>query len=171
MTAHEALQEVVTLPEAVAFADTLGYVLDRSNLLRYAQTGRLTARKSAGTWLTTRSAVQALIVDLVQEPRGRPRPSSGQWQEVVITPELEQVLLQIDQLQETLAVQPKSREEEDTVRRGLIVEAIYHTNRIEGNQLSLAEVRGLVESIHGETSGIGRQSTHEQQATRRAGNP
>ncbi len=73
MHTREILEEVITLPEASVLAEKMGYRLDRSNLLRYARSGRLLARKSQGTWLTTRAALQALVVELAAETRGRPR--------------------------------------------------------------------------------------------------
>lgn len=125
----------------------MGYGLDRSNLLRYARAGRLLARKSGGTWLTTRSAVQALIVELAGEARGRPRVFSTPWTEVLMSPELAETLAEIDHLRLELAQQTRSPEEEDHLRRTLTVEAIYHSNRIEGNQLSLPEVRAIVDAF------------------------
>ena len=74
MLTQQALVEVVTLPEAVALAERLGYSVDRSNLLRYARSGRLIARKSQGTWLTTRSALKALVVEL---SAATTRPAAG----------------------------------------------------------------------------------------------
>jgi hypothetical protein len=162
MQTQNALQEVVTLPEASRLAATLGYGLDRSNLLRYARDGRLVARKSAGTWLTTRSAVQALIVELASETRGRPRSQSTPWTEVVMSPELAETLAEVDHLRSELAQQAHSQAEVEHLRRELTVEAIYHTNRIEGNQLSLPEVRAIVEAFWAEANGHG-ETTHDAQ--------
>jgi len=72
MDAAEILDQVITLAEAVMLADQLGHPLDRNNLARYATQGRLAARKSAGTWLTTRSSVRELIIALETQKRGRP---------------------------------------------------------------------------------------------------
>lgn len=155
MQTQNALQEVVTLPEASKLAATMGYGLDRSNLLRYARAGRLMARKSGGTWLTTRSAVQALIVELAGETRGRPRPLLTPWTEVSMSPELAETLAEIDHLRSELAQQARSPEEEDHLRRTLTVEAIYHGNRIEGNQLSLPEVRAIVDAFWAEADSHG----------------
>jgi hypothetical protein len=162
MQTQNALQEVVTLPEASRLAATLGYGLDRSNLLRYARDGRLVARKSAGTWLTTRSAVQALIVELASETRGRPRPLLKTWTEVEMSPELAETLAEVDHLRSELAQQAHSQVEEEHLRRELTVEAIYHTNRIEGNQLSLPEVRAIVEAFWAEANSHG-ETTHDAQ--------
>lgn len=155
MQTQNALQEVVTLPEASRLAATMGYGLDRSNLLRYARAGRLLARKSGGTWLTTRSAVQALILELASETRGRPRVLSTPWTEVSMSPELAETLAEIDHLRSELAQQARSPEEEDQLRRTLTVEAIYHSNRIEGNQLTLAEVRTIVDAFWAEADSHG----------------
>ena len=73
MVTTRVLEEVLTLTEAVTVADRLGHPLDRNNLVRYAKEGRLVARKSGGTWLTTRAAVRDLVVSLEAEKRGRPR--------------------------------------------------------------------------------------------------
>lgn len=165
MVTQEVLREVVTLPEASDLAAAMGYGLDRSNLLRYARAGRLTARKSGGTWLTTRSAVQALIVDLAQETRGRPRAQPAPWTEVAMTPQLAQVLEKIDQLRSELAGQVNSQIAEEQIRRDLTIEAIYHTNRIEGNQLSLTEVRAIVDAFWSEGDSDGGTNHDEQPAT------
>ena len=98
MLTQQALTEVVTLPEAVALAERLGYSLDRSNLLRYARSGRLIARKSQGTWLTTRSALKALVVELALQPRGRPRAAEPAWATVEPSPDLVATLAEIDDL-------------------------------------------------------------------------
>ncbi len=150
MLVTEVLQEVVTLPEAVMFSHELGYELDRSNLRRYAKSGRLLARKSHGTWLTTRSAIQALILDIATEVRGRPRLDAPDWAIVSTTPEIERTLAQIDELQSQINQIQRSEAEYEQFRQTLIVEAIYHTNRIEGNRLSLPEVRAVVEAFWAE---------------------
>ncbi len=155
MQTQNALHEVVTLPEASKLATTMGYGLDRSNLLRYARAGRLVARKSGGTWLTTRSAVQALIVELSGETRGRPRTFSTPWAEVSMSPELAEALAEIDYLRGELAQQTRNPAEEQRLRRALTVEAIYHSNHIEGNQLSLPEVRAIVEAFWAESDSRG----------------
>lgn len=164
MQSHNVLQEVVTLPEASKLAATMGYGLDRSNLLRYARAGRLMARKSGGIWLTTRSAVQALIVELAGETRGRPRALVTPWAEVSMSPELAETLAEIDHLRGELAQQARSPAEAEHLRRELAVEAIYHTNRIEGNQLSLPEVRVIVEAFWAKGDSPGGASHDEQPA-------
>jgi hypothetical protein len=162
MQTQNVLQEVVTLPEASKLAATMGYGLDRSNLLRYARAGRLMARKSGGTWLTTRSAVQALILELAGETRGRPRTLATPWAEVSMSPELAETLAEIDHLRSELVQQARSPAEEEDLRRELTVEAIYHSNRIEGNQLSLPEVRTIVDAFWAEADGRG-GTNHDQQ--------
>ncbi|MBK6433580.1 hypothetical protein [Candidatus Amarolinea dominans] len=167
MLTQNVLQEVITLPEASVLAAGMGHGLDRSNLLRYARTGRLVARKSGGTWLTTRAALEVLIVELAGETRGRPRAQSAAWAEVTMTPELEDILARIDRLRAELAQQVRSPINDQRQRRELIVEAIYHTNHLEGNQLSLPEVRAVVEAFWVETNGHGGISQDEQSPRRR----
>ncbi len=150
MLAREILKEVVTLPEASVLAGKMGYAMDRSNLLRYARSGRLMARKSQGTWLTTRAALQALIVEVATETRGRPRPAMEEWAMVEITPDLAATLAEIEALRAQLAAQPRSVAQRERLRREWTVEAIYHTNRIEGNPLTLPEVRAVVEAYWAE---------------------
>jgi hypothetical protein len=153
MLTRQALEEVVTLPEAAALAKRLGYSLDRSNLLRYAKSGRLIARKSQGTWLTTRSAVKALIVELSLQPRGRPSTTEPAWVDVEPSVDLVTTLAEIDELKAQLATRERSSAENEQLRRELTVEAIYHTNRIEGNELTLPEVRSIVEAMWAENQG------------------
>jgi hypothetical protein len=160
MLVREILEEVVTLPEASALAGRMGYAMDRSNLLRYARSGRLMARKSQGTWLTTRAALQALIVEVAAEARGRPRPTAEEWGTVEITPDLAATLAEIDDLRTRLAAQQRSAAQREQLRRELTVEAIYHTNRIEGNPLTLPEVRAVVEAYWAE-QGQHRSVLHE----------
>jgi hypothetical protein len=95
---------------------------------RYAQSGRLLARKSNGTWLTTRSALQALIVELMTERRGRPREEELAWATFEMTPSLVATLAQIDDLRAKLLAQERSELEEEELRRQLTVEAIQVTN-------------------------------------------
>lgn len=153
MTVKEILEEVITLPEAATVSAQMGHALDRSNLLRYAQSGRLLARKSNGTWLTTRSALQALIVELMAERRGRPREEGPAWTTFEMTPSLATTLARIDDLRAKLLAQERSELEEEQLRRQLTVEAIYHTNHIEGNRLTLPEVRAVVEAFWQERTG------------------
>ena len=150
MLARQILEEVITLPEASTLAGEMGYAMDRSNLLRYARSGRLLARKSQGTWLTTRAALQALIIEVAAEARGRPRVGEPGWATVQITPELAATLAEIDDLRAQLAAQRLSVAQRQQLRRELTVEAIYHTNRIEGNPLTLPEVRAVVEAYWAE---------------------
>lgn len=60
---------------------------------------------------------------------------------------LAETLAEIDQLRSEFAQQARSQAEEEHLRRELTVEAIYHTNHMAGNQLSLAEVRAIVEGF------------------------
>lgn len=60
---------------------------------------------------------------------------------------LAETLAEIDQLRSEFAQQARSQAEEEHLRRELTVEAIYHTNHMAGNQLSLAEVRAIVEAF------------------------
>jgi Fic family protein len=69
---------------------------------------------------------------------------------VEVTPDLTASLAEIDALRAEVASQPLSPAERERVRRELIVEAIYHTNRIEGNLLTLPEVRAVVEAFWAE---------------------
>ena len=157
MIVQEILQEVVTLPEAATIATEMGYALDRSNLLRYAQAGRLVARKSEGTWLTTRSALQALILELAAQPRGRPRTDAPDWATFEMTPELAATLANIDKLREQVSALERPAAEREQLHRDLTVEAIHHTNRIEGNRLSLPDVRVIVEAFWAEREVVERE--------------
>jgi len=150
MIVREILEEVITLPEAATVSARMGYALDRSNLIRYARSGRLFARKSNGTWLTTRSALQTLIIELMAERRGRPREAAPSWATFEMPPSLAATLTQIDDLRVKLLAQERPPLEEEQLRRQLTVEAIYHTNHIEGNRLSLLEVRAVVEAFWAE---------------------
>ncbi len=150
MLAQQALEEVVTLPEAVLVAERLGYSLDHSNLLRYAKSGRLIARKSGGTWLTTRSALQALVVELALQPRGRPRAAEPAWTAVEPSPDLIAILAEIDDLKAQVVGRERSATDAERLHRELTVEAIYHTNRSAGNPLTLAEVRAIVAAFWAE---------------------
>jgi hypothetical protein len=168
MLVREVLEEVITLPEAAELSEEMGYALDRANLVRYAQDGRLMARKSRGTWLTTRSALQALILEFSRKQRGRPRPQSPNWAEVELTPSLLSALDAIDERVTALNATVRSPEEQAQLHRELTVEAIYHTNRIEGNTLSLPEVRALVEAFWAEqehTPNPPGQAEHDQSRT------
>jgi len=72
--------------------DTMEYPLDRSHLLRYAQSGRFAARRSAGTWLMMRSTLQALIRGLTA------RAEALAWAASEMTPALATTLTEIDNL-------------------------------------------------------------------------
>jgi Fic family protein len=75
---------------------------------------------------------------------------------------LTETLAEIDRLRSELAQQARSQAEEEHLRRELTVEAIYHTNRIEGNQLTLPEVRAIVQAFWAEANGHG-EITHDAQ--------
>ncbi len=147
MIATEILEEALTLTEAVTIAQRLGHPLDRNNLARYAAEGRLLARKSGGTWLTTRSALRDLIVSLESETRGRRR-------QVIIgkrvaryarTPELVERLGEIQRLRSRLRSRKLSATQEARLWNELTARAIYHTNRVEGNALSFKEASAIIE--------------------------
>lgn len=72
-----------------------------------------------------------------------------------MSPKLAATLEEIDHLRAELAQQTRSQADEEHLRRELTVEAIYHTNRIEGNQLTLPEVRAIVEAFWAEANGHG----------------
>jgi hypothetical protein len=148
MLINRVLNEVVTLGEAVELATRLGHPLDRANLMRYAQAGRLTARKSKGTWLTTRGALRDLIVSLDAESRGRPRPVMIEKLSVTYTrtPELVSSLKRIQETREVLRARELSPGREDELWNELETEAIYHTNRLEGNVLTFEEAQAVIEA-------------------------
>lgn len=148
MLTDQMLTEVVTIGEAIELAKRLGHPLDRANLMRYAQKGRLTARKSKGTWLTTRSAVRDLVVSLEAESRGRPRPV--QVRQLAIkytrTPALVASLKRIQETRETLRTRALSPERETQLWDELTTQAVYHTNHLEGNPLTFEEARAVIEA-------------------------
>ncbi len=148
MLTNQMLDEVVTLGEAVDLAGRLGHPLDRANLMRYAQSGRLIARKSRGTWLTTRSAVRELVVSLEAETRGRPRPVKVKRLAVTYTrtPELLASLKRIQETREALRARALSPAREAELWDRLTTEAIYHTNRLEGNSLTFEEAQAVIEA-------------------------
>jgi len=74
---NDMLEQVVIIGEAVDLARQLGHAADRANLVPYARLGRIAARKSKGTWLTTREVVRELVVALGSEARGRPQISKA----------------------------------------------------------------------------------------------
>ncbi len=147
MLTHQALHEVITLSEASELAARWRHPIDRGNLLRYAQSGRLTARKSKGTWLTTRHALRRLIEELEEEPRGRPRIISPPSAVIAFNTddELNDILVQVRRLQAELQDQSLSPEQESTLWDELTAEAVYYTNRIEGNRLTWEEARQVIE--------------------------
>jgi hypothetical protein len=153
MIAGQVLNEVMTLAEAVKLSRLLGHPVDRANLLRYAQDGRLVARKSAGTWLTTRSALRELVVSLETQTRGRPRQvhlSEGRAVSYSLTPELVTALQEIKQLQAALRNQALEPEQEQQLLDELNTRAIYHTNHLEGNELTYDEAKTIIEAYRQE---------------------
>jgi|GEM_PF-4690666 len=81
---NDMLEQVVIIGEAVDLARQLGHAADRANLVPYARLGRIAARKSKGTWLTTREVVRELVVALGSEARGRPQISEATMPELAI---------------------------------------------------------------------------------------
>jgi hypothetical protein len=147
MIATEILEEALTLTEAVTVAERLGHPLDRNNLTRYATEGRLLARKSGGTWLTTRSALRDLIVSLESETRGRPRQVriGKRVAQYTRTPALVERLGEIQRLRSQLRSHKLSASQEARLWKELTTSAIYHTNRMEGNALSFQEAAAIIE--------------------------
>ena len=148
MVTDRVLEEVLTLAEAVIVAERLGHPLDRNNLVRYAKEGRLVARKSGGTWLTTRAAVRDLVVSLEAEKRGRPRKlhlAPGRVVRYSRTPELVSTLSDIQRLRGELRERKLSAEREAQLWEELSTAAIYHTNRLEGNTLTFEEAQGVID--------------------------
>jgi hypothetical protein len=148
MITTQVLDEVLTLTEAVSVADRLGHPIDRNNLVRYATAGRLLARKSGGTWLTTRASVRDLIVSLEAEKRGRPRRlrvAPGRVIRYTRTPELVSALADIQRLRATLRNQTLSADQEARLWEKLSTAAIYHTNHLEGNPLTFEEAKAVID--------------------------
>jgi hypothetical protein len=147
--ADEILREAITLPEAVDLSARLGHALDRRNLERYARGGRLIARKSRGTWLTTRSAMVDLITDLERERRGRPlqRARSAAIPAYQRTAQIETILNEVDQLRTELARRPLPS---PAFLQALETDAIYHTAHLEGNPLTLEEARRVIDAYRDE---------------------
>ncbi len=164
MKIQDLLQEVITLPEATEIAREMGYAVDRSNLIRYAQAGRLLARKSQGTWLTTRSALQALILELSEETRGRPRnlpaPAETDWSEIRSASELRAALhrrevredepvLYASQVESPSQVEPQSPPPPAETEREKLVNELFR-ERTEGQEpRTLPELRELAEKVRG----------------------
>jgi len=158
MIVGQVLNEVMTLAEAVKLSRLLGHPVDRANLLRYAQEGRLTARKSAGTWLTTRSAVRDLVVSLESHTRGRPRQvrlGEGRSVRYSLTPELTATMQEIEQLQTALRSQTLEPEQEQQLLDELSAVAVYHTNHLEGNDLTYEEAKTVIDAYRQEQQDVG----------------
>jgi DNA repair ATPase RecN len=154
MIVGQALYEVMTLAEAVKLSRLLGHPVDRANLLRYAQEGRLSARKSAGTWLTTRSALRDLVISLETQTRGRPRQvrlGEGRSVSYSLTPELATTLQEIEQLH-SQALEP---EQEQQLLDELNERAVYHTNHLEGNELTYEEAQAVIREYRQEPKDAG----------------
>lgn len=148
MVINHVLDEVLTVAEAVAVAVRLGHPVDRNNLVRYAKEGRLVARKSGGTWLTTRSAVRDLIVSLETEKRGRPRKLQLLPKRIARytrTPELVVALKDIQRLRTSLRERVLPAEREAQLWEDLTTAAVYHTNRLEGNSLTFEEAKAVID--------------------------
>lgn len=170
MVAAQVLDEALTLAEAAAVAERLGHPLDRNNLVRYAKEGRLVARKSGGTWLTTRASVRDLIVSLEAEKRGRPRKlrlARGRIARHTRTPELVSALTDIQRLRAALRGRTLSAEKEARLWEALTTSAIFHTNHLEGNPLTFEEAKGVIDEYRQRTreerpSHYGRHSDRHQ---------
>jgi hypothetical protein len=154
MVTTQVLEQVVTLAEAVSVAKQLGHPLDRNNLVRYAKEGRLAARKSGGTWLTTRTSVRDLVVSLEGEKRGRPRKlhlSSRRTARYTRTPELVAALTDIQRLRTELRAATLPAEEEARLWEELTTIAVYHTNHLEGNPLTFEEAKTVMDEYRQRT--------------------
>ena len=148
MVTAQVLEEVLTLTEAVTVAERLGHPLDRNNLVRYAQEGRLVARKSGGTWLTTRAAVRDLVVSLEAEKRGRPRQlrlAPGRVVRYTRTPELVSTLMDIQHLRSVLREEKLPAEQEAQLWEELSTAAIYHIPHLAGNALTFDEAKAVID--------------------------
>ncbi len=152
MTATDALHEVLTLSEAADLSARLGYAVGRSSLSRYAKTGRLTARKSKGTWLTSRTALARLIAELRVERRDHPRPAEGPPE--ALPSEVRDMLDEIDRLLAELARRPSPSK---AVIEALETDAIYYTAHIEGNPLSLREARAVIDAYRVERNKVAKE--------------
>jgi hypothetical protein len=149
MASAEILEEVLTLTEAAEVAYRLGHPLDRSNLVQYANQGRLQARKSGGTWLTTRTAVRELILSLESETRGRPRKyqlSRGRTVRYTRNPELIATLADIQRLRSELRQASLPAQQARQLWDELTAVAIYHTNHLEGNVLTFEEAKAIIDA-------------------------
>ncbi|MEW5873300.1 MAG: hypothetical protein AB1894_28835 [Chloroflexota bacterium] len=149
MVSTNILSEVLTLAEAVVLSRWFGHPLDRANLVRYAQDGRLAARKSSGTWLTTRSALRQLILALETESRGRPRRVHLSKDRTVVynrSPELAAALAGIQELRQELRAEALPPEQEAHLWNALEARAIYHTNHLEGNLLTFEDAQAIIEA-------------------------
>jgi hypothetical protein len=156
MATAEILEEVLTLSEAATVAEHFGHPIDRNNLIRYAKEGRLQSRKSGGTWLTTRSAVRALILSLEAETRGRPRKlrlSPGRTIRYTRTPELLANLADIQRLRAELREMKLGPEQERQLWDDLTTRAVYHTTHLEGNELTFEEAKAVIDAHRQSRSG------------------
>lgn len=162
MLTNEILREAITLPEAVELSAQLGHALDRRNLHRYARSGRLAARKSQGTWLTTRSALVELIADLERERRGRPlqTPRAATPLAYDRTPEVEAMLAEIERLRTELTRRPAPP---PAILQALETDAIYYTAHLEGNPLTLDEARQVIDTYRAERAASSHPSSGDTQ--------
>jgi len=143
MLTKEILHEAITLPEAVELSARLGHALDRRNLQRYARSGRLAARRSGSAWLTTRSALVALLADLERETRGRPLRPTPATPTYERTPEIAAMLAEVEQLRVELARRPAPP---PAILQALETDAVYYTAHLEGNPLTLDEARRVIDA-------------------------
>ena len=141
MDTYDARHEMVTLPEAAALAAAMGHHLDRSSLLCYARAGRLPAHKRHGVWLTTRAAVQALVLELAEEAPTHPRTVTTPWAEVTLSPELVATLTAIDHLRAALARPSRGPAGDDRQPRPAPAAAPHHADPHADNPLSSPAAR------------------------------
>jgi len=140
MLTNDVLQEVLTLNEAAQLSAGLGWALDQDNLSRYARSGQIAARKSDSAWLTTRTALAQLLASLKTERQGR---LHIRFNSDSLTPEICAMLKEINQTRAHLETRI-TPEQKKRLWDEMLPEAIYHTNRIEGNRLSLEQVRAIL---------------------------
>ncbi len=155
MDTYDARHEMVTLPEAAALAAAMGRHLDRSSLLCYARAGRLPAHKRHGVWLTTRAAVQALVLELTEEAPTHPRTVTTPWAEVTLSPELVATLAAIDHLRAALTRPDRGPAGDDRQPRPAPAAAPHHADPHADNPLSSPAARALVEAFWADSADPG----------------
>jgi Fic family protein len=68
-----------------------------------------------------------------------------------LTPELAATLQEIEQLQTALRSQQLEPEQEQQLLDELNARAVYHTNHLEGNELSYEEAKAVIEACRQES--------------------